>query len=524
MWVPERVWSPELIKDFYSCGVKYTVLDDIHLMKAGLKQDQLYSYFTTTRQGSRLAIFPSSKALRYSIPFKAPRQITEYFRKIAKDKEDVLFTYGDDAEKFGEWPWTHEWVYRKGWLDNFFKELTKNRRWIELVTFSEYMDSHPPKRDVYIPEASYEEMLEWSEGSWMNFLSRYPESGQMHKRMLYVSRKINKVDASDSTEELKAARKELYKAQTNCAYWHGVFGGIYLYNLRSAVYEHLIKADRIIDKIEHKDHVGWKEARRVDLYKKGEDSIVCESKDFFMSIDPRCGGIIRELDYKPRSINLVNTLARRMEPYHRKAIERLNNRITSPLKIYEAIKSVDKRIKRGIFYDRYLRSCLVDHFIDRDLEKRNFADCNYADSGDFADGAYTVSLKDRKVILQRDGKVSGMLVSIKKEIGIYSEKEIEVLYIIKNNGSDRLDTYFGTEFNVTMPGAESGTDLRFTTEPEKIWNFPVETVSQSERSYDMNYQSTCIFPIWHIELGVGEERDIGINWKMFVQGLVLKEA
>ena len=524
MWVPERVWSPEFIKDLYSCGVRYTVLDDTHLMKAGLSEDELYSYFTTTRQGSRLAIFPSSKALRYSIPFKAPRQITEYFRKIAKDRKDILFTYGDDVEKFGEWPWTYDWVYRKGWLDNFFKELTKNRHWIELVTFSEYMDSHVPRRDVSIPEASYEEMLEWSEGSWMNFLSKYPESNQMHKRMLYVSRKISEVDAPDSTEELKAARKELYKAQTNCAYWHGVFGGIYLYNLRSAVYEHLINADRIIDNIEHKSQEGWKAVKRVDLYKSGKDSVVCESKDFFMSIDPGCGGIIRELDYKPRSINLINTLARRMEPYHRKAIERLNNRITSPLKIYEAMKSVDKRIKRGIFYDRHLRSCLVDHFIGRDLEKRDFADCNYTDSGDFADGAYTVNLKDGKVILERDGKVSGTPVFITKEIYIYSEKEIGILYIIKNKGTNRLDTYFGTEFNITMPDAESGEALMFSTEPEKIWNFPVETVSQSERSYDMNYQSTCIFPIWHIGLGAGEEKRIDISWRMFAQGPVLKGA
>jgi len=386
------------------------------------------------------------------------------------------------------------------------------------------MDSHAPCRDVSIPEASYEEMLEWSEGSWMNFLSKYPESNQMHKRMLYVSRKISEVDAPDSTGKLEAAKKELYKAQTNCAYWHGVFGGIYLYHLRSAVYEHLINADRIIDKIEHKDQVGWKEARRVDLYEKGEDSIVCESKDFFMSVDPGRGGIIRELDYKPRSINLINTLARRKEPYHRKAIERLNNRITSPLEIYEAMKSVDKRIKRGIFYDRHLRSCLIDHFIDRDLEKRNFADCNYTDSGDFAEGVYTVRLKDDKVILQRDGEVSGTPVFITKEICIYSEKEIGILYTIKNKGTNRLDTYFGTEFNVTMPGAESGAGLTFSTEPEKIWNFPVETVSQSERSYDMNFQSTCIFPIWHIELGVGEEKGIGISWRMFAQGRVLKEA
>ena len=31
--------------------------------------------------------------------------------------------YADDAEKFGEWPGTHEWVFEKGWLRGFFERL-----------------------------------------------------------------------------------------------------------------------------------------------------------------------------------------------------------------------------------------------------------------------------------------------------------------------------------------------------------------------------------------------------------------
>lgn len=41
----------------------------------------------------------------------------------------------------------------------------------------------------------------------------------MHKRMLIVSKLVR-----DNPE----ARKFIFKAQCNDAYWHGIFGGVYL--------------------------------------------------------------------------------------------------------------------------------------------------------------------------------------------------------------------------------------------------------------------------------------------------------
>ena len=43
--------------------------------------------------------------------------------------------------------------------------------------------------------------------------------------------------------QLGHARRELYRAQCNCCYWHGLFGGLYLNYLRDAVYRHLIEAE-----------------------------------------------------------------------------------------------------------------------------------------------------------------------------------------------------------------------------------------------------------------------------------------
>jgi len=556
MWIPERIWSPDLISDMVRCGIRYSILDDIHLIKSGVKQEEMYGYFAAGHDDKKVAIFPSSKTLRYKIPFKDPRETVEYFRaemKRGKGKREILFTYGDDGEKFGEWPWTYDWVYKKGWLNNFFKLLTRHQDWIEITTFSEYLDSHSPLKEVDILEASYEEMFKWSEGSWMNFLSKYPESNQMHKRMIYVSERIQRLVDNGQLEE---ARKELYKGQCNCGYWHGVFGGIYLHHLRSAVYEHLIKADKIACDIEHKDENDWLTIKEHDFYNNGAKAAILENKDFFIGIDPNKGGVIRELDYKLKSVNLINTLARRRESYHKKIIERINNKRITPLEPYETIKTMNAEIKKGIYYDSHDRVCLVDHFIDKDFKMDDFINCNYIDRGDFADNAYVARIDKEKVLLIRKGNIEGKSLKITKEIYISSDVAVEVSYSLENLSSSTIATFFGMEFNISLPYANSdryryeimpgavspgedlggldmiglvsqaksfsikdskgglGVELLFSEVTDQVWYFPVRAVSQSERSYDLNYQASCIFPVWDINLEAGEETGFTIKWVM----------
>ena len=534
LWVPERVWSPEIIPELGTCGMKYVVLDDAHLIKAGVDENDLYGYFLTQDKDVKVSIFPSDKALRYIVPFRPPRDTIDYFRDIARKKNAPLFIYGDDAEKFGEWPYTHDWVYKRGWLDSFFKTLTKNQQWIETIRFSDYLSLFQPLRELHVPEAAYEEMMEWANGSWMNYLERYPESNQMHKRMTLISERVTELVNGPHFEtnrnKVIEARRELYKGQTNCPYWHGVFGGIYMHHLRGAVYEHLINADRICDEVEETYQNGSVITRDIDFYNDGNSTVICENKDFFVCIDPASGGVIRELDYKPRSTNLVNTLARRKESYHTKIMERINNKVTEPLAIHEAIKKMDARIKRGIFYDKFKRTCLVDHFIDKDLEKNDFADCNYVDNGDFAEGRYSVAKEEGKVILSRKGKLGDKSIEITKAISLLSAREVEIFYTLKNKSSSRINTCFGTELNITMPSGEtdkyvkSGNafsvndaqgalelDFIFPKKPDKFWHFPVHTVSQSERAYELSYQSLCIFPIWNLKLGPGDEFEFSIR-------------
>ncbi|GAI72909.1 unnamed protein product, partial [marine sediment metagenome] len=66
-------------------------------------------------------------------------------------------------------------------------------------------------------------------------------------------KQVNKIKDKENKSEIKTkiaeAWDEIYKAQCNDSYWHGLFGGVYLQFLRFSVYSHLINAENIIDSL-----------------------------------------------------------------------------------------------------------------------------------------------------------------------------------------------------------------------------------------------------------------------------------
>ena len=120
-WLTERVWEPSLAATLAGSGLRYTFLDDSQLRAAGagLERDgvageptRLSGYFLTERAGAPLALFPIDRRLRYLIPFAAtPGEVVE---ELVRLPPGTALTYGDDGEKFGVWPHTHEWVIERG--------------------------------------------------------------------------------------------------------------------------------------------------------------------------------------------------------------------------------------------------------------------------------------------------------------------------------------------------------------------------------------------------------------------------
>jgi len=115
------------------------------------------------------------------------------------------------------------------------------------------------------------------------------------------------------------ARRELYRAQCNCGYWHGLFGGLYLNYLRDAIYRHLIEAEAHAERVLG---IGDKPlVVEADIDADLQPELLLETPEAAAYVKPDWGGGVFELDYRPRRFNLLNVLGRRAEGYHARLLE-----------------------------------------------------------------------------------------------------------------------------------------------------------------------------------------------------------
>src|SRR5690242_14499350 len=83
MWLAERVWEPTLPACLSGSGIEWTVLDDVHFKMAGLSDEDLNGYYMTEDNGEVVRVFGTSKALRYTIPWKPVDETIEYLKSEA---------------------------------------------------------------------------------------------------------------------------------------------------------------------------------------------------------------------------------------------------------------------------------------------------------------------------------------------------------------------------------------------------------------------------------------------------------
>ena len=391
-WVAERVWEPSLARPLAEAGVEYVVLDDTHFLAAGLEPERLHGIYITEEQGAPLRLVPSLKSLRYTIPFREPEETLRILRQ-GRSQPGQLFAMGDDCEKFGVWPGTYDHVYRNGWLKRFLEALEGAGEWLETTTVSDYIASHAPLGRVYLPTASYAEMMEWAlpaptsaelkacldetenmpegerfrrflqGGFWRNFLSKYPESNQIQKLMSAVSRRWQELNGGRPHDEeemhlLTEAQSYVLASQCNDAYWHGVFGGLYAPHLRSALYRNLIRAEVLLDKVEGFARNPSLRVKREDFDVDGQEEVLLDHPAFAMIIRPADGGTVSSLRFKPAHVELANSLMRRPEVYHalvRKHVESKQPPKEGPASIHDVILSKEANLEALLRYDRYAR-------------------------------------------------------------------------------------------------------------------------------------------------------------------------
>ena len=127
-----------------------------------------------------------------------------------------------------------------------------------------------------------------------------PRRDEMYARMLGLSRRLGRGRrrrAEPIATALDDARRELYRGQCNCPYWHGAFGGLYLPHLRNAIYKHLIAAHDALDRAEGK--AGPRVALDVaDFNLDARLEARLENDRLVAFVRPATGGHVYELDVR----------------------------------------------------------------------------------------------------------------------------------------------------------------------------------------------------------------------------------
>ena len=464
-WLSERVWEPNYPSFLHDVGLKYVIVDDNHFRSTGITENETFYTYVTEDQGKTLRIFPINEKIRYLTPWKPTFMTFDYLKNFADEKGDRFVLMISDAEKMGVWGTTHQICYVEGnghqegdkgkpFIPAFFEQIIKNE-WIKSITLSEYMEQFPAKGLVYLPAASYDKMEEWvlltpirkkfekvrkelkdnpekedeylflKGGFWRYFLVKYPESNNMHKKMLHVRNKLLSIEnqsiqvssALPYKPRIDEAWDEIYKAQCNDCYWHGLFGGVYLQFLRFSVYSHLINAERIIDSLNSDINLvseNYISILPMDFNKDSKTDIIIESDMLNVYLEPSNGGTIFELDFKPKSYNLLNTLTRWPEAYHE------DEEIES-----DAVKT-----------DRYRKSMLRARFFNQDVTLNQLERDQYVELGNFVDGNFKIVRNEKDgqtamINLEFNGAVkdpeSGEIIPCKltKEI-VVLESQIDI--------------------------------------------------------------------------------------------------
>ncbi|MDD5292072.1 MAG: DUF1926 domain-containing protein, partial [Candidatus Omnitrophica bacterium] len=330
-----------------------------------------------------------------------------------------------------------------------------------------------------------------------------------------------------SSENLSSAKKYLYMGQFNDAYWHGIFGGLYLSHLRCGVYENLIKAENLIEEREKSKE----KVIQCDFDKDGRNELIVSTKRMRLYFRPEEGATISEWDDKPRCFNLTNTIARRFEHYHRRLKEKVMQQSFEKDSHGEGIKSIHEHnvvkgsdLDRVLFYDKYPRYSLRDYLLDTKTNLEDFYEGRFTEVANSANSSYEFADKtagNKKVLeFSRKEIIDLCLVKITKIVTVENNL-ISVEYCLENFGIKKIDFIFGTEFNLSLYDSElceaaneekkvsnfvindlwKDIRLEYSINPlARVWTFPVETISDSELGIEKMYQELCVFFNWKVSL------------------------
>jgi len=510
LWLTERVWQPELAADLAEAGVEYALVDDRHFLVSGFQRDALHRPHHTESDGRRVGLLAIDERLRYLIPFRPPEETASYLREL-RAQGHGLAVLADDGEKFGGWPGTKDWVYGSGWLDAFLQAMEQltSAGVIQLSTGQAAFRQVPSGGLAYLGTASYREMEKWAlppeaqrnlttledelgptdleasasfvrGGHWHHFLVKYPESNRMHKMMTALS------TLSRARGDPPEARRAIGRAQCNDAYWHGVFGGLYLPHLRNAIWRQLALAERVL---RQREPLAYEE---LDLDYDGYPELWIHSAQFSAVISPQRGGAIETFTRFSDLSNLADVLTRRRESYHEIPPQSTQGHGQGKDGGTASIHDIERgsRLTALPPVDAEPRAILVERLLGADVSADDYANARYKAIQSWAAVPMSarVSLKDDAVTVLLQGN------DLEKRLTFDVRGCLDVAYAW-NAAAAPPHAVFAPELSLAR-------DVSLRLQPDtEVWRSQITTVARSERGFEETVQGFSLTPRWPARLG-----------------------
>lgn len=508
LWLTERVWEPELPADLAAAGVEYVLVDDRHFLVSGYRREELHTPFKTESDGKTVGVLAIDERLRYLIPFRDPADTATALRSM-RAAGAPLAVYADDGEKFGGWPGTKSLVYDRGWFDRFCDTIDTLRDdgEVELIGGHEALATVPSRGPAYLPTASYQEMETWSlpadaarrlvalerdlgearmsgpdrsfvrGAHWRNFLAKYGEANRLNKKMFALSALCRR--RGNPPE----ARRAIARAQCNDAYWHGVFGGLYLPHLRSALWRQLAIAEGALRTDE-----GLR-ADVVDIDCDGEKEVWVHSNAFSAIIAPARGGAMIEFTSFASERNYADTLTRRREAYH---LPPLTDRHATDASGVPSIHDLESTLGLAAPPPTDLddRAVGVARVLPAGLSQEDYAFARFGPVASWARTRCAVAIKRKRDRVQVNCTAPGFSVTWT----LSNSGDVGAAWTWATSGFADGDR-FGPEMSVAGPLIVDAFDALGE------WRYPIETHAKSERGLERVCQGESVTPLFDARVG-----------------------
>jgi 4-alpha-glucanotransferase len=554
LWLAERVWEPTLVKP--------------------ISEADMDGYFLSEDQGHTLKLFPIHDVVRDYIPFRPVDEVVDTLLRLddegrAKGVHDVQVVFGDDGEKFGDWPYTHDTVYKDRWLHRFFERVESLSDRIRVAQMAEGLKPEKNLGLVYLPPASYQEMMIWAQDAkdipkfraaqrhvierdggdaakfmrgtfWRNFFNKYAESNQIHKQAIRLAQAHERLQDALPAAAREKSLDHIWQAQCNCAYWHGVFGGLYLPHLRFGLYRNLIRAQAELDAAALKGQDGPVYEVH-DWNCDGKPEHTLNSPEAYLSLT--ANGEIDQFWLKRTGINLTDTLTRRYEAYH----DQVGGKAEEGTKLENTLGEKEAGLRGYLVYDRKLRRSLSDVYLAPGAAFEAYASQAYVSAFEFSvreavperrgdamgirflglarspDG--TVLPAEKAVFLGRgsadlraEWKFSNPVTNAGKPPVEFRFGSEALFCLLAGNAHDRY-VEWGSNRAILASRGDMGPIEKAVVADEwlklrcearfsgaaRAWRDAIETVSQSEGGYERVYQGTVLLPLWDFKLAAGSE-------------------